>query len=67
MTRITQEQSALAIAWQEHVCGRLTPDMFPQVRAVWEAQPFDDGYAIPGMSEEQVLALGRIVGVEFTR
>lgn len=65
VARTTANQSRLVIAWHLYVTGQLLPDMFPDVRGCWESEPFADGYAIPGMSAEQVIALGRAVGVEF--
>lgn len=36
-----------------------------EVRAIWEAETFENGYALPGLNAEQVTALGKFVGVEF--
>lgn len=61
----SRSTECLCLAWTAHKMGSLREDLKPELRSLWESMEFADGYAIHGLSGEEVLALGAVLGVQF--
>jgi hypothetical protein len=58
----------LELAFRAMRLGTFPEDRKDEVRALWERIGFVDGYhPIGGVSVEDMLELGRFIGVEFTQ
>lgn len=64
MTTLTLNEQVLRLSYQAMVEQRFPEHLQPEVRRIWETE-VTDGYEVAGLTEQEMLALGRFVGVEF--